>query len=59
MLKRPGSRWSLLLGFPLVASLAAQAAAQWSTDAAANLAIVSKSGEQVTPKIAATPDGGC
>jgi len=39
--------------------LAAEGSAQWSSDAAANLAIVSKSGEQVLPKIAATPDGGC
>jgi hypothetical protein len=40
-----------------LATLAAPAAAQWSTDPAANLAIVTQSGEQVTPKVAATPDG--
>jgi hypothetical protein len=41
----------------LVALLASPAATQWSTDPAANLAIVTKSGEQVTPKVAAAPDG--
>jgi hypothetical protein len=43
----------------LLAVLAAPLAAQWSTDPAVNLSIVTKSGEQVTPKIAATSDGGC
>ena len=41
----------------LLPGLAAPAAAQWSSDPAANLSIVTKSGEQVTPKLAATPDG--
>jgi hypothetical protein len=50
-------RPSVLIVPVALAALAAPVAAQWSTDAAANLAIVSKSGEQVTPKVAATPDG--
>jgi len=41
-----------------LASLAPGASAQWSSDPAANLPIVTKSGEQVIPKVAAAPDGG-
>ena len=46
---------------PLVALvvLAGAAHAQWPSDPAVNLAIVAKPGEQVTPKVAATSDGGC
>jgi len=38
--------------------LASIAAAQWSTDPAANLGIAVRPGDQVQPKIVATPDGG-
>jgi hypothetical protein len=43
----------------LVLALTLPAAAQWSSDPAVNLSIVSKAGEQVIPKVAATSDGGC
>ena len=32
---------------------------QWSTNPAANLTVADMGGEQVQPKIRATPDGGC
>ena len=38
--------------------LATSANAQWSSDPANNLAIANRSGDQVQPKISATPDGG-
>ncbi|MBX3378263.1 MAG: hypothetical protein KF678_14810, partial [Phycisphaeraceae bacterium] len=40
-------------------SLAGTALAQWSTDPANNLRIADRTGEQVQPKIQASPDGGC
>ncbi len=42
-----------LLALPLVAT------AQWSADPLLNLSIADRTSEQVIPKIAATPDGGC
>jgi hypothetical protein len=41
-----------------LALLAAPAAAQWSSDAAVNLAIADRPSEQVLPKIASTADNG-
>jgi hypothetical protein len=41
-----------------VALVAAPARGQWSTDPASNLVIADRSGEQVQPRIVATPDGG-
>jgi len=44
----------------LAIALAAGAAhAQWSTHAASNLVVADRSGDQVQPKVRATPDGGC
>jgi hypothetical protein len=46
--------------FPSLALLlAAPAAAQWSSNPAANLPVADRTGEQALPKIAATRDGGC
>ncbi|MBZ0268932.1 hypothetical protein K8I85_12300, partial [bacterium] len=53
--------------FPRVLSLflasfllvAAPAFAQWSADAALNLAVATGAGSQVQPKVVATSDGGC
>jgi hypothetical protein len=38
---------------------ATPAAAIWSTDPAQNLVIADRTGDQVVPKLAACPDGGC
>ncbi len=45
----------------LIASLVlgGTALAQWPTDPAVNLAIADGAGEQILPKVATTPDGGC
>lgn len=42
-----------------VGCLGSVAMGQWSTNPAANLTLADMGGEQVQPKIRATPDGGC
>ncbi|MFO1507399.1 MAG: hypothetical protein U1F23_10100 [Lysobacterales bacterium] len=49
------ARWLAVAIFALAPLVAA---AQWSTDPSDNLVIADRSGEQVQPKIAPTPDGG-
>jgi hypothetical protein len=48
----------LLVPLVLLTILLARAAAQWSSDPAANLVAVDRAGEQTQPKLAPTADGG-
>jgi hypothetical protein len=53
--RRPAFR---LIAF-LLAVTPPAALAQWSTDPAQNLGVAVRNGDQVQPKVQATPDGGC
>jgi len=56
MYRSPGNLSFSLLLILLIASIAS---AQWSGDRYVNLSIADRGYEQVVPKVAATPDGGC
>lgn len=49
----------IAVGSALCLLLPGSATAQWSADSLQNLQVCDVTGEQVTPKIAATSDGGC
>lgn len=49
----------VLPAFLAVLAAAGSAVAQWTDDPAANTPVADRSGEQVQPKVRATPDGSC